>query len=77
MPNWDEIKRMLRQAVTPQEKEETARALDEHIRRDHSGYLGRKITFAQGGKNVISLGNLPDEMRNPEVYDKVKKTLGR
>jgi len=73
MPSWEETQRMIREAKTPQEKAEASRALSENIPPKQKGK--RLVTMKKGGVNVVSLGNLPEAMQDPEVYDRVKKVV--
>lgn len=73
MPSWDEVKRMFRQAVTPEEREEVAQALGEHIPEEHENKL--LGTMRKGG-HAVRLGGLPDAMSDPQVYNTIKKAVG-
>jgi hypothetical protein len=74
MPNFDEVKKMLQGATTPQDKADAARALDEHTPPERRGK--HILTMSKSSENnVVSLGNLPNAMQDPEVYDRVKQVI--
>ncbi|MDD5510534.1 MAG: hypothetical protein PHI12_06985 [Dehalococcoidales bacterium] len=74
MPSWEETQKMIREAKTPRERAEAARAMGEHIpQQEQNKHL---VTMSKGGVNAVRLGNLPDAMQNPEVYNRVKKAVG-
>ncbi len=74
MPSYEEVQKMLAEAQTPKEKADAARALAEHIPQEHANK--QLVTMNMGGGNVVKLGDLPNAMQNPRIYDRVKKAIG-
>jgi len=78
---FERLKEALRKAPTPEAREQAAEALRRYLA--SKGGQQSKPTLVTlrigGGKtNAIPLDQLPDEMiRNPEVYERVKKIITR
>ncbi len=75
MTTWKEAQEMLKQAQSPKEKAEALRAVQTTIPNELRDT--NLVTMSNGGQNVVNLGNIANQGRNPEVYDRLKKLGGQ
>ncbi len=71
--SWEEVKAMLAQARTPEEKKAAAEALGQHIPQELKDK--QLVTMQKGGVHTVRLGDLHQAMQEPTVYDRVKKIM--
>ena len=70
MPSFDEVKKMIQGAQTDQDRADAARALSEHIPADQQN---KQILMTKRGINTLRLGDLPNTMQHPSVFEQIKK----
>lgn len=75
MPTWDEVKQMVKGALTPQERYDAGRALAEHI---PEGAKDKSLAgLKKGCINIVKLGALPERMaKEPALHKAIKKVIG-
>lgn len=75
MSNWQEVQKAMREAKTPQEKQEALRMLNEHIPQGMQNTS--MVTMAKNSNaNVVNLRDIKNQGQNPEIYERLKKMVG-